>query len=86
MYAHWVVHDVADDNNKDDTAVDDTMTRSETMLEDNVCPNFEDPLFHSMSVIDGSEKEKHRKINTWSPQIKKIYNSPHTTVYKFWIL
>ena len=34
------------------------MTRSETMLEDNVCPNFEDPLFHSMSVIDGSEKEK----------------------------
>ena len=33
------------------------MTRSETMLEDNVCPNFEDPLFHSMSVIDGSEKE-----------------------------
>lgn len=48
------VHDVADDNNRDDTAVDDTMTRSETMLEDNVCPIFEDPLFHSMSVIDGS--------------------------------
>ena len=61
MYAHWVVHDVADGSNKDDTAVDDTMNRSETMLEDKVCPNFEDPLFHSMSVIDGSEKEKHRK-------------------------
>ena len=65
LYAHCVVHD----NNKDDTAVDDTMTKSETMLEDNVCPNFEDPLFHSMSVIDGSEEQKYKKINTWCAQI-----------------
>ena len=48
---HFLVHDAA--NNNDDTAVDNTMTRSETKLDS---PVFEDPLFHSMSVIEGSER------------------------------
>ena len=36
----------------DDIIIDDMMTRSETMLE----LVLDDPLFHSMSVIEGSEK------------------------------
>ena len=51
--ANFVAHDVASDNSNDDTIIDDTMTNSETMLEPTV---LDDPLFHSMSVIEGSEK------------------------------
>ena len=52
--ANFVAHDVASDNSNDDTIIDDTMTNSETMLEPTV---LDDPLFHSMSVIEGSEKK-----------------------------
>ena len=52
--ANFVAHDVASDNSNDDTIIDDTITNSETMLEPTV---LDDPLFHSMSVIEGSEKE-----------------------------
>ena len=49
------VHDVTD--SKNDMDVNDTMTSSETKL-DLGCSVFEDPLFHSISVIEGSEKRR----------------------------
>ena len=60
--ANFVAHDVASDNSNDDTIIDDTITNSETMLEPTV---LDDPLFHSMSVIEGSEKKMN--ICYWTP-------------------